>query len=184
VTSEHHEVGSTSFTAEVHEAPPLVGSLSHPLIVFLALGLPLALALRRGRFRLSGPDAMALLALLALLRCALDPVDNLYYHVPLLLALLGWDALSSQRLPLRGLAGTAIALLFWEWSHNLSNVQLFNYAYVAVAVAAGAIIALTLFVKPEYWRQRRPGASDCADRSVTSNCGSDLPQIRPAVSPE
>ena len=38
-----------------------------------------------GRSRLSGPDAMALFALLALLRCALDPVDNVYYHLPLLL---------------------------------------------------------------------------------------------------
>jgi hypothetical protein len=147
VTSERYEVGSTSFTAEVHKAPSPVESLMHPLIVLLGFGLPVGLALRRGRFRLSGPDAMALLALLALLRCALDPVDNLYYHVPLLLALLGWDGLDAERLPLRGLAGTAIALFFWQWSHNLSDVQLFNFAYVTVAVAASASIALTLFVK-------------------------------------
>lgn len=175
VTSEHHQIGSTGFTAEVHEAPPLVGSLSHPLIVFLAVGLPVALALRRGGFRLSGPDAMALLALLALFRCALDPVDNLYYHVPLLLALLGWDALDAERLPLRGLAGTAIALLFWEWSHNLSNVALFNFAYVTVAIAAGAIITLTLFARKVSLTDVRP---------VTANCGGGLPQIRRVVSPE
>jgi hypothetical protein len=160
VTTEHHRIGSTSFTAEVHEAPPLVGSMSHPLIVFLALALPAALALRRGGLRLSGPDAMAVLALLALLRCALDPVDNFYYHVPLLLALLGWDGLDAERLPLRGLAGTAIALLFWHWSHNLSDVPLFNFAYVAVAVAAGAIIALALAARPVRSRHGHPGAPD------------------------
>lgn len=181
VTSEHHEVGSTSFTAEVHETPPLVGSVSHPLIVFLAFGLPVALALWRAGFRLSGPDAMALLALLALLRCALDPVDNLYYHVPLLLALLGWDALDAERLPLRALAGTAIALLFWQWSHNLSDIQLFNFAYVTVVVAAGVSIALTL------GRRNRPlrWCDPLTDvPPVTANCGSGLPQIRRAVSPE
>jgi hypothetical protein len=184
VTSEHHEVGPTSFTAEVHRSPPLVGSLSHPLIVFLAFGLPLALALRRGGFRLSGPDAMALLALLALLRCALDPVDNLYYHVPLLLALLGWDALDGGRLPLRGLAGTAIALFFWQWSHNLSDVQLLNFAYVTVAVAAGVSIALALFAKPEHSRQRVRKDLETNLPPVTANCGGGLPQIRRAVSPE
>jgi hypothetical protein len=177
VNSEHYEVGSTSFTAKVHRAPPLVGSLSHPLIVLLAFGLPVALALRRGRFRISGPEAMALLALLALLRCALDPVDNLYYHVPLLLALLGWDGLGAARLPLRGLAGTAIALLFWHWSHNLSDVQPFNFAYVAVAVAGGAMIALTLFAKPRFLRRRRAVSPDPADpvhRSLDVPAGSGI----------
>jgi hypothetical protein len=177
VTSEHYEIGSTSFTAEVHRSPPLAGSLSHPLIVFLAFGLPVALALWRGGFRLSGPDAMALLALLALLRCALDPVDNLYYHVPLLLALLGWDALDAERLPLRALAGTAIALLFWQWSHNLSDIQLFNLAYVTVAVAAGVSIALTLGRRNRRLRWRDPLPP------VTANCGGGLPQIRRAPSP-
>lgn len=145
VVTEHYTVGSTQLTAVVHEAPPLVGSLSHPLIVLLAIGLPLALALHRQSFRLSGSDAMALLALLALLRCALDPVDNLYYHLPLLLALFGWDALAPRGLPVRGLAGTAFALIFWHWSRNLSDLQAFNAAYIAVAVTACALIAAGLF---------------------------------------
>jgi len=175
--SEHHKVGSTSFTAEVHRSPSVLGSLSHPLIVFLAFALPVALALRRGGFRISGPDAMALLALLALLRCALDPVDNFYYHVPLLLALLGWDGLAAERLPLRGLAGTAIALLFWHWSHNLSDVQLFNFAYVAVAVAVGMTIALTLFARPEPSRRGRHGSTDPAEpvhRALGAPAGSGI----------
>jgi glycosyl transferase family 87 len=154
VTTEEHRrvvesggrrVGAATFVARLHESPPLVGSLSHPLIVALALLVPLLLALRRGGFGLPGGDAMALLALLALLRCALDPLDNVYYHEPLLLALLGWDALAPRGLPIRGLAGLALALLFRTWSHDLADVTLYSEVYVAVVVIAGLAISLALF---------------------------------------
>jgi hypothetical protein len=148
VTTERLTVGSTHLTAHVHRAPPFVGRLSHPLIVLLALALPAALALRRRRFGLPGPDAMALLALLALLRCALDPVDNLYYHAPLLLALIGWDALATRGLPLRGMLGAAVAMLFFRWSNNLGDIAAFNAAYTAMAVTVGLLIAVALFRRP------------------------------------
>jgi hypothetical protein len=159
-TVHRFEVGSTTVSGEVVEAPPLVGSLSHWLIVLLAVGLPIGLALRRGGLHLSGEDAFALLALLALMRCALDPWDNAYYHVPLLLALIGWDALSSDRLPIRGLAGAGIALLFWHWSHNLSDIAVFNLAYIAVAVSVGVMIVGSLL-------RRAPAATgaDCGEVS-------------------
>jgi hypothetical protein len=147
VKTEKHQVGTEMLVAHVHEAPPLVGSLSHPLIVLLAFALPVALALRRGRFALSGADAMGLLALLALLRCGLDPLDNLYYHEPLLLALIGWDAFSPGRLPLRGLAGAAIALFFRNWSLHLTDIAAFNDLYVFVVVVAAVAISLALFRK-------------------------------------
>jgi glycosyl transferase family 87 len=169
VTTERLAVGSTHLTAHLHEAPPLVGRLSHPLIVLLALGLPLALALRRRRFGLSGSDAMALLALLALLRCALDPVGNLYYHEPLLLALIGWDALSGRGLPLRGLAGVALAGLFWRWSHNLSDPQALNAAYIAMAAAVGTAIAVFLFRGPR--SQVRPTAAPSAQFGIRAVAG-------------
>jgi Glycosyltransferase family 87 len=157
VQSESHQVGTETVVAQVHEAPPLVGSLSHPLIVVLGLVLPLGLAVGRGRFQLSGAEAMGLLALLTLLRCALDPVDNLYYHEPLLLALIGWDAISSDRLPLRGLLGAAVALFFYDWSHHLTNVTTFGDVYALVALVATALIAIALFrsgrliEKPDFW---------------------------------
>lgn len=146
VETEVHRIDGTKLVANVREAPPLVGSLSHPLIVLLALALPFGLALRRRSFGLTGADAMALLALLALLRSFLDPVDNLYYHEPLLLALLGWDALAAPRsLPLRGLAGAAVALALGEWSSNLADVALFNAVYMGLAVAVGLAIWAVLF---------------------------------------
>jgi len=131
--------------AHVHTAPALVGALSHPLIVLLVLGLPLLLARRRGRLWLDGSDAMALLALLALLRCALDPVNNIYYLEPLLLALLGWDALASRSLPLRGLCGVAVALVLRQWSLQLDDVSTYNYAYIALFFLVGGLIARSLW---------------------------------------
>jgi hypothetical protein len=131
-------------TNTVHEVPAPLQALTHPLIVAIALLVPLALWAWRSRFGLNAEGALALLALLALLRCILDPVDNLYYHVPLLLALLGWDAVAPGRLPLRGLTATAIALLFWRWSDNLGSLTLFNAAYLTVLLVAATAIAMTL----------------------------------------
>jgi hypothetical protein len=142
VTERH--LDAPGLTASVHELPAAVQPLTHWLIVVLLISLPLALWAWRGRFGLPGEKAMALLALLALLRCALDPVDSLYYHAPLLLALLGWDAVAPSRLPLRGLAGTAIALFFWRWSQNLGDLYFFNAAYLAMIALAAALIATEL----------------------------------------
>ena len=163
VKTEVHQIGTTKLVAHVHEAPPMVGSLSHPLIVLLALVLPLGVAVRRGRFGLSGADAMALLALLALLRCSLDPVDNLYYHEPVLLALIGLDALAPRGLPVRGLCGVAFALLFRHWSFHLGDVGAFNDAYLAVVLIAGLGISAVVF-RPAWWARvgTRIGESRCS----------------------
>lgn len=137
-------LNGTGLTAHVHRLPAWLAALTHPLVALLTFAIPLAIWLRSGRFRISGAEAMALLALLALLRCVLDQNDNFYYHLPLLMALFGWDAFASERLPLRGLAGSAIALLFWRWSENLGNLQTFNAVYLAVIVFAAIAIATQL----------------------------------------
>ncbi len=131
-------------TGSVHQLPSWLEALTHPLIVGLVFAIPLALWAWRGRFGLAGGEAMALLALLALIRCALDPVDNLYYHAPLLLALIGWDAMTSDRLPLRGLAGVAVALFFLSWSRNLGDLQGFNAVYLVVIGATAIAVARSL----------------------------------------
>jgi hypothetical protein len=148
--TETYRVDGRRLVAEVEEAPPLVGSLSHPLIVLLAVLLPLALALRRGGIGISGSEAMALFALLALLRCALDPVDNLYYHAPLLLALVGWDAFSCRGLPLRTLVALDLALLFSHAWHNVSDPDAFNLVYLGVATGLGVALLSSLF-RPFDW---------------------------------
>jgi hypothetical protein len=67
---------------------------AHPLVAFLTLGLGVA-ALRARR----AIDPLALLALLMLVRCALDPWDHAYYHAPFLAALIAWEVLQARRAP-------------------------------------------------------------------------------------
>ena len=71
------------------------GSISHPLI--LAVAVPLTALLWRRENRRS--DALALLALLLLLRCVLDTWDTVYYPIPFVLALLAWESLGERRRP-------------------------------------------------------------------------------------
>jgi hypothetical protein len=52
-------------------------------------------------------EALLLLALVSLLRAALDPIDNLYYHLPFLFALIAWEVLSARTL-WRSLAVTVV----------------------------------------------------------------------------
>jgi Glycosyltransferase family 87 len=139
-----HHVAGGGIT--LHVIPTTLQPLTHPLVVATFLIVPLAVWAWRGSFGLDPERAIALLALLALLRCLLDPVDNLYYHAPLLLSLLAWDAVRPLgRLPLRGLCGAAVVLLFWRWSDNLGSIDAFNLAYLAVVVGAGALIASHAF---------------------------------------
>jgi len=144
--TEVYSVGGERLEAQVENAPSLAASFSHSLVVLLALALPLAVAWRQG-IPLSPADAFALLALVALLRCALDPVDNLYYHAPLLLAIVGWDAFSSRGLPLRSLLGVGTALLFWQAWHNLSDPIAFNAVYLGFASVLGIALASSLFAR-------------------------------------
>lgn len=147
--TEVYFVDGEKLVAEVEDAPPLADPLSHPLIVLLALALPVAAWLRRG-VPLAASDAFALLALLALLRCVLDPVDNLYYHEPLLLALVGWDAFAARGLPLRALVGAGVALLFWRAWHDLSDPAAFNLVYLTFAFSLGLYLLSSLF-RPFRW---------------------------------
>ncbi|MFL5840497.1 MAG: glycosyltransferase 87 family protein [Thermoleophilaceae bacterium] len=79
-----------------HQTPGWVGAVAHPLILVAGVIVPLLLA-RRVR---EDPvrRALALLALVMLLRAALDPVNNSYYHLPFLVALVAADALTGSML--------------------------------------------------------------------------------------
>jgi hypothetical protein len=42
---------------------------------------------------------LALLALLMLVRCVLDPWNHAYYHAPFLVALIAWEVIEARRAP-------------------------------------------------------------------------------------
>lgn len=150
VQTETYAVGGEHLAAQVHHAPPLAGALSHPLIVLLWLLVPAALVLKRRTFRLQGDEAMALLALLALLRCVLDPVDNLYYQAPILLAVVGWDALSSRGSPYRSLVAAGAALLLWRLTHHPVQPAQLNAVYLLVATGGLVAIASSFLGRPTW----------------------------------
>lgn len=152
-----YHVGGETLVGQVRHPPSAVGALSHPLIVLLAVGLPMALAMRRRRFTVGAADAMALVALIALIRCAFDPVDNAYYHAPLLLALFGWDVFASRGLTLRGLLGAAVAFVVVGLSRNGTEPSLLNSAYLAAVLAAGFAITSSLFGPVGWTRVRQSG---------------------------
>jgi hypothetical protein len=91
-------------TLTYHEVAHWVPPVSHSLIILAALPLGLLLWRRSGR----GADPVALLALLFLLRCVLDPVDQGYFHAPFLLALLAWEV-SGGKLRMGGLPAATVA---------------------------------------------------------------------------
>jgi hypothetical protein len=90
-------VGDEARPVILHRLPIGVTALGRPAAVALSLALGLA-AWRRGRR--TGDDALALMALTLLLRCILDPNDNEYYHVPVLVTLLAWESRHRPGLPL------------------------------------------------------------------------------------
>jgi hypothetical protein len=77
-----------------HDMPDWLGLVARPLIVTMGIVVPLALA-HRIRQDVLG-RALPMLALVMLLRCALDPADNGYYHVPFLMAVLAADAINGR----------------------------------------------------------------------------------------
>jgi hypothetical protein len=88
--------------------PGWLAPIAKPLIVGLTLPLSALWAYRR-----RGPrtDALLLLALLLLMRCMLDPWNVIYYHLPLVAALVAWEVLDGRRIPMLSLLTTGAVWL-------------------------------------------------------------------------
>jgi hypothetical protein len=125
--------------------PAWIANLSHPLIVGLGVLLPLALLARTRRYAVSRETALTLLALLFLLRCVLDPMTIGYYNLPLLVALLGLEALHRHGLPLLSLVSN---LVLWylvvevPWGLQPGKVAAI---YLAWAIPLGVYLATKLY---------------------------------------
>jgi len=134
--------------------PAWLGGRTHPLIVWLGLPATL-LAVRR---RTSPRDALALLALLLLLRCWLDPWDNVYYPLPFIVALLAWEITTARRVPVCAAAATtATWLIFWYLPNHI-GVDAQSVSFLVPATAAMSALAAVVFgLHP--LRRRAPAAT-------------------------
>jgi hypothetical protein len=98
-------------------------------------------------------DALLLLALVLLLRAALDPWNNLYYHVPFLFALMAYEV-RSGRMPLLTVTYTFVLLVVVpigglpHMSHDLRAA-----VYAAIVLPTIACIAAKLYLPADAWRR-------------------------------
>jgi hypothetical protein len=151
------------FSYTVHRLPDRLTTLARPFVAVLAIAL--AVAFWRRRQGLGPEDTLALLALVLLLRCLLDPLNNDYYHAPLLAFLAAWEGLRTRGLPVLSLLAAAAlwATLRSPWlsPHALGEqFQLVNNAlYLAWTLPLAAWLAFVVFRSPiRDASTRRPGA--------------------------
>jgi hypothetical protein len=114
--------------------PDWIAVIARPLIVTMGVVVPLLLARRvAGNVR---ERALPMLALVMLLRCALDPADNGYYHVPFFLALLCADAFGG-----RFYATAAAAVLLQLPTTLQPTPEQLNAFYIAWALPFAVYLA-------------------------------------------
>jgi hypothetical protein len=114
-------------SATIFVVPGWLQHVAHPMVAVLTVGLG-AVAVRR-----RAVDPIALLAVLMLLRCALDPWDHAYYHAPFLAALIAWEVLEARRLPLVSALGAAWLGIVFRLELPLSDVLYALWALPTIA---------------------------------------------------
>jgi hypothetical protein len=123
--------------------PGWISDIAHPLIIAISLPLTL-LAARRGRGR-GGADALLVLVALLLLRCALDPWDNGYYPLPLIVALIAWESLRMRRPPLYGLLATVAAWAIFQELPSHISADLGSAVFDLICLPAIALLLRAIY---------------------------------------
>jgi hypothetical protein len=145
-------IGDADRVVTVRVLPLWLAHLMHPLIVVLALPLTAAWWFSRRR---TPDDALALLALLFLLRSLLDPVNNAYYHVPFLLSLTAWEGLVRRGLPLVSMLCSATIYYTLYKAGWTGDLALQNALYLAATLPAAAWLTVTLYAPRRASRTHR-----------------------------
>jgi hypothetical protein len=132
-----------SRTFDAHQLLGVEATLARPLITLLGVAIPL-LVWWRGSRRASVEQMLLASALVLVCRCALDPGSMAYYHFPLLLILLAYDAVAGRRVPIAGLLGVAVSFVVLDRFPAYIGMGVANDLYIAATVTAFAVIAAGL----------------------------------------
>src|SRR5207247_29929 len=130
------------------------------------LAIPLTGAALLARRRFGGPDVFALLGLLFLIRCLLDPIDNAYYHVPFVVSLAFWEGLSRRRPPLYALLASIAVYFAIYKAHVTDSIDMRNAIYLLATLPFGVLLGANIF------RGRRTSASRARQELQPATAGS------------
>ena len=140
--------------------PSWLAGRAHLLIVWI--GLPLTwLAARR---RMPRENALALLALLLLLRCMLDPWDLIYYPLPFAVALLSWETLVRGRAPIGAAVVSAAAWAIFEFGPAHLSANQIALSFLIPSLCALAAVGFVVYRGP-----RGELSARALSQSTTSN---------------
>ncbi len=136
----HHVIAAAPWATRL--SPAWLTGTAHPLIVASALPLTLlCIWLRHRGSRRPTHEAVLLLALLLLLRCALDPWDNWYYPLPLLVVLLVWESQRAINPPVLTLIGSCAWWALTQWAVPSHGFSADGQSVVFLALAVPALTA-------------------------------------------
>jgi hypothetical protein len=146
--SRHLAAGSPPTWIADWTPPPFLAGHAHELIVLASVPLAAIVVWRRG-WHPPAEACLALLALLFLIRCVLDPQNLFYYHLPFVVALIAWEGYGRRRMP--WLSITTLVLLYVVFEQvGAGNAHTWAdfVAYMAVALPLGSYLLRQLMASP------------------------------------
>jgi hypothetical protein len=139
----HADVTGHASVDLTYGLPSALNKLAHPLVLVLAIALPVLFWRRRPDRR--PEDALALLALILLLRCMLDPLTYSYHHAPFLIALVAFEAIRRRGVPVLAILASGALWLTGSVIAPTGDPHLLNRFYILWTLPLAAYLVLTLF---------------------------------------
>ena len=163
---ESHTLGGG---VAAYTAPAWTARIAHPAIVLAGVALTALWGLRRRATGAVPHDALLALAACLMLRCLLDPWNLAYYAVPAMFALVAWEALRRDGLPVLTLALGALTWLSFVELPRLLGWDALAAAYLLWAVPFTAQLWVRLLHPAALAPLRRALAAAPAGNQPTSS---------------
>ncbi len=150
----HHVVGIHGDKVGYRAAPDWAGSISHPLLVLVAVAVAVGVAATRHALRgghaLGAGDALALLTLVLVLRCLLDTWNVSYYAFPACAALVAWELEARRRAPVVGLVVILLTWTTFALAPSVASPDLQSLLYLSWSVPEALLLGWML-LHPASW---------------------------------